>query len=72
MSKEDFFKEMPIGFAMSLGMHEYAMDFYSKLDSDNRNKIKNYIQNCSSGNEAKQKIKKAVKCLEKQDLSFLN
>ena len=57
---------------MSLGMHEYAMDFYSTLDASTKNKIKQYIQNCSSGNEAKEKIDTVVKNLEKNNLDFLN
>ena len=72
MSKENFFKEMPIGFAMSLGMNEYAMDFYANLDENSRERIKKYIQNCSSGVEAKQKIHTAVQNLEKHNLNFLD
>lgn len=71
-NKPDFYKELPIGLAMSLGMNEFAMDYYSKLDNTTRNKIKNYIQNCSTGNEAKEKINIAVKNLEENTLDFLN
>ena len=72
MSKENFFKEMPIGLAMSLGMNEYAMEFYAGLDDNSREKIKQYVQNCSTGKEAKQKINTAVTSLEKHNLDFLN
>lgn len=72
MSKENFFKELPIGLAMSLGMNEYAMEFYSSLDSSTRDKIKQYIQNCSSGKEAKEKINTTIKNLEKNSLDFLD
>lgn len=72
MSKENFFKELPIGLAMSLGMNEYAMDFYAKLDPVTRNKIKQYVQDCSSGEEAKKKIKDTVKNLEEHNITFLN
>ena len=71
-NKKDFFKEIPIGLAMSLGMNEFAMDFYSKLDNATRNKIKAYIQNCSSGKEAKSKINTTIENLEKHNLDFLN
>lgn len=71
MSKEDFFKEIPIGLAMSLGMHEYAMDFYASLNTDTREKIKQYIQQCSSGTEAKNKINTAIEHMEKHNLDFL-
>ena len=40
MDKPNFFKEMPIGLAMSLGMNEFAMDFYAGLDSKKRESIK--------------------------------
>lgn len=72
MSKENFFKELPIGLAMSLGMNEYAMEFFSELDTNTRDKIKKYIQNCSTGSEAKEKIKTTIKNLEKHNLDFLN
>lgn len=52
-NKPDFFKELPIGLAMSLGINEFAMDFYSGLDNNTRNKIKSYIQNCSSRKRSK-------------------
>ncbi len=72
MDKPNFFKEMPIGLAMSLGMNEFAMDFYSGLDTNTRDRIKKYVQNSSTGDEAKAKIHTAVKNLEKHDLNFLN
>ena len=72
MGKENFFKELPIGLAMSLGMNEYAMDFYSKLDTNTRDKIKNYIQNCSTGSEEKEKIRNTIDNLEKHNLNFLD
>ena len=71
-SKPDFYKELPIGLAMSLGMNEFAMDFYSSLDTTTRDKIKSYIQNCNSGTEAKRKIRQTVENLEKHNLEFLN
>ena len=70
-NKPDFYKELPIGLAMSLGMNEFAMDFYAGLDDVTRNKIKTYIQNCSSGDEAKSKINTTIRNLEKHNLDFL-
>ena len=37
-----------------------------------RNKIKQYVQDCSSGEEAKKKIKDTVKNLEEHNITFLN
>ena len=70
-NKPNFYKELPIGLAMSLGMNEFAMDFYAKLDNTTRNKIKIYIQDCDNGAEAKAKINTTIKNLEKYNLSFL-
>ena len=57
---------------MSLGINEFAMDFYAGLDNTIRNKIKAYIQDCNSGSEAKEKINITIKNLEKHNLDFLN
>ena len=57
---------------MSLGINEFAMDFYAGLDNTTKNKIKAYIQDCASGNEAKEKINITIKNLEKHNLDFLN
>ena len=70
-NKPDFYKELPIGLAMSLGMNEFAMDFYSGLDNETRGKIKAYIQDCNSGKEAKAKIRNTIENLEKHNLEFL-
>lgn len=72
MNKPDFYKELPIGLAMSLGMNEFAMDFYSTLDPAVKGKLKEYVQHSETGEEARKKIKKAVKNLENHDISFLN
>lgn len=71
MSKPDFYKELPIGLAMSLGMNEYAMDFYSTLDPAVKGKLKEYVQHSETGEKARKKIKNAVKNLENHDISFL-
>lgn len=72
MNKDKFYKEMPIGLAMSLGINEFAMDYYSQLDTTTKNKIKNYIQTSDTGNEAKQRINTAITNLEKHNLNFLD
>lgn len=70
-NKSEFYKDLPIGLAMSLGINEFAMDFYAGLDDTTRDKVKKYVQNCNSGSEAKQKIRTAVKSLEEHRLDFL-
>ena len=42
-SKSEFYKDIPIGLAMSLGINEFAMDFYAGLDSTTKDKIKKLL-----------------------------
>ncbi len=72
MSNKNFLKDMPVGLALSLGMNEFAMEFYAELDNTTRENIKKYIQSSNSGAEAKSKINETVKNLEKHDLKFLD
>ena len=71
MSKPDFYKELPIGLAMSLCMNEYQMEFYSTHNTAVKGKLKEYVQHSETGEEARKKIKNAVKNLENHDISFL-
>jgi hypothetical protein len=72
MNNKNLFKNMPVGLALSLGMNEFAMEFYTELDNTTRENIKNYIQSSNNGAEAKSKIKETIKNLEKHDLKFLD
>lgn len=65
-------KELPIGFAMSLALNEFAMEYYASLDDMNKEKITKYIQNSSTGSEAKSRINQVIKDLEKNNTDFLN
>ena len=64
-------REMPIGFVFSLALNKDAMNYYSTLDNIVKNNIKSFIQNNSSGIEAKEKIDIAIKSLENNSIDFL-
>jgi len=53
-------KELPIGFSFSLAMNENAMKFYSNLDKYSKEEVLDYIKSSSTGEEAKERIKKAL------------
>ncbi len=62
---------MPIGFLFSLSQNDKAMNFYSTLSEDQKNSISSYIQTCSSGDEAKEKITRVITNLENNNISFI-
>ena len=61
---DDFSKEMPIGFVMSLVQSENALKAYASLDVSKKENIKNYIINSIDGNDAKMRIEKVITDLE--------
>ena len=61
---DDFSKEMPIGFVMSLVQSESALKAYASLDISKKENIKNYIVNSIDGNDAKMRIEKVITDLE--------
>lgn len=63
---------IPVGFAMSLSQHEDALKYYGSLDKMQQEQIKNYIQNSTTGDEAKQRIENSVNGLSNNNLNFLN
>lgn len=64
-------KELPIGFSFSLAMNENAMKFYSNLDKYSKEEVLDYIKSSSTGEEAKERIKKVISDLEQNNLNFL-
>ena len=64
-------KELPIGFSFSLAMNENAMKFYSNLDKYSKEEVLDYIKSSSTGEEAIERIKKAISDLEQNSLNFL-
>lgn len=64
--------KLPIGFAFSIAQHEEALKFYGGLDKFTQNKITEYIQGSTSGDDAKERIDTSVSYLAKNNLDFLN
>lgn len=63
--------EMPLGLGMSLCMNREAFDYYCTLDSSTKNRIIENVTCCETGEQAKKKIKQAVKALGEHDTGFL-
>lgn len=62
---------IPVGFAMSLAQNEQALDYYSTLNSSMKNDIKLFIQDASTGDDAKRRIEVAIENLSNQNTSFI-
>lgn len=71
MKENNIEKEIPIGFLFKISMNSKALDYYSLLDGNTKQEITNYIQNSTSGDEAKQKITKAIEHLNNNNVDFL-
>lgn len=55
---------IPVGFSMSLAQNKFALDKYSQLDEEDKEKINSYIASSSTGNEAKERINSIISKLE--------
>jgi hypothetical protein len=64
--------KLPVGFTFSIAQNEGALKYYGSLDKTVQNKITNYIQNVSTGDEAKQKIDESINGLANNNTNFLN
>lgn len=69
--KDESKYEMPIGFSLSLGVNQEALNYFSTLDLDTKLKIKNYIQNNASSEEALGKTQVAIDSLSHNHTNFL-
>lgn len=64
--------DLPLGFRFSLTNSDAAMKFYTSLSDKEKSSVINYLQNCSSGEEAIEKINTAINSLENKNLSFID
>ncbi len=55
---------LPIGFTMGLAQDKIALNTYSKLSDEQKDKINAYINLSTTGKEAKQKINKVIEDLK--------
>lgn len=72
LMKNNINEDIPLGFLFEIFKNNEALNNFSKLDISNQLKIKNYIQNSSTGYEVKEKINTAIENLENNSLDFLN
>lgn len=63
---------IPLGLLFGISTNYKALNNFSKLNEEKIVEITNYIQNCSTGNEAQEKINIAIKSLENNSLEFLS
>lgn len=63
--------EMPIGFSLSLGMNNGALKYYSTLDNTIKLKIKDYLKNASTGDEALERNNIVINSLNNNNINFL-
>ena len=61
-------KNLPTGLNMALSMNKDALEYYSTLKYDQHKYINDYIQNSNDGVDAKKKIEKVIKQLEKGNI----
>ena len=57
-------KDLPLGFGMQLSQVPAAMEYYGRLSQKERDDIVTYIQNCRTGDDAKNRIAEVVSGLQ--------
>lgn len=63
-------EEMPIGLMMSLAMNQDAMRNFSSLPEEKQSSVIRYVENASTGEDARARIGNAVDELEKGNTGF--
>lgn len=61
--------DLPTGFSMNLGQEPQAIANYGKLTKDQQASIIRYIQDCVTGDDARNRIEHAVHCLKENNYS---
>ena len=62
---------MPIGLMMSLAQHEKAMKAFGRMDDEQQKSVIRYVEDSTTGQEAKNRIQKTVENLEQGNSGFL-
>ncbi|HML47933.1 MAG TPA: YdeI/OmpD-associated family protein [Clostridia bacterium] len=60
--------DLPIGLSMQLAQEPQAVTNYGRLSKAEQASVIRYIQNCSTGEDAENKIAEAVQCLKENNL----
>ncbi|MCL2488960.1 MAG: hypothetical protein FWE80_09785 [Oscillospiraceae bacterium] len=63
-------KDLPLGFGMQLAQVPGAMDTFGSLSQPQRDAIVEYIQGCTSGRDAKERIANVVNGLSEGRTNF--
>ena len=62
--------DLPLGFGMHLAQDELAMERFAMLSSHEKEKVIQYIQGCTSGDDAKERIRIVVQGLHEGRTAF--
>ena len=62
--------DLPLGFGMRMAQEPSALDTFGTLDGEQKTRVVDYIQSCSTGDEAKERIESAVCALRDCNVSF--
>lgn len=55
--------DLPLGFGMQLAQDPQAVETFGRMSRDEKRAVINYVQDCHTGDEAKQHVAHAVHCL---------
>ncbi|MDD2376938.1 MAG: hypothetical protein PHD15_06125 [Clostridia bacterium] len=62
---------MPIGFIITIFQNKDALKYFANLDENTKQRISDYIQNVTTGEESKEKIYNSIQGLANQNVNFL-
>lgn len=62
---------MPVGLMMSLAQHQNAMKTFSMLNDEKQKSVIRYVEDSTTGEEAKDRIQNAVSDLDKGSTGFI-
>jgi uncharacterized protein YdeI (YjbR/CyaY-like superfamily) len=63
-------KDLPLGLGMQLAQESEAMNTYTALTQPKRDKIVDYIQSCTSGEDSKRRISTVIEGLKNGQTEF--
>ena len=56
--------DIPLGLSMSLAMHPRAMDTFGRMSPQEKHAAIQYVQSCTTGEDAKRRIENAIQQME--------
>ena len=62
--------ELPAGFAMMLAVHPEAMDYYGRLNQQEKEAFISFIESAGTEEESKQRVETAVMALNNHNRMF--